>query len=199
MSSSQANMSSSRANMSSSRANGSIIQNLTQALNTAAGELVPLPPSIDSELYKFTNYGYEFCTLMKELLNIIAQHLGIKAEECEHIQTASMRLVKRILMLLEETYEKILELSIVINIVHIKMQTSELDEESDESENAESEERKKQIEFVNKSMNNMRAKLWAVRKTVYNLTDKTVMAAGTPPAKPAKRKLVPAFEPAKKI
>ena len=89
-----------------------------------------------------------------------------------------MRLVKLILMLLEETYKKILESNIEIQLAYIKMQTSELDEESDESED-----RKKQIEFVNKSMNNMRAKLWDVRKTVYNLTDKTVMAAGTPPAK----------------
>ena len=100
-------------------------------------------------------------------------------------------------MLLEETYEKMLELRIDINIVHIKMQTSELDEESDESENA-AKDRKKQIKLVNESMNNMRAKLRDVRKTVYNLTDKTVMAAGTPPPK-RKRKLNSTIEPPKKI
>ena len=178
----------------------SIIQNLFLIFTIAAGELVLPPPSIDSKLYTFTDYGYEFLKILEELLNIIAQHLVIKVEKCENIQTASMRLVKLILMLLEETYEKILELSIDINIVHIKMQTSELDEESDESENA-AKDRKKQIEFVNKSMNNMRAKLWDVRKTVYNLTDKTVPAAGTPPARPPKRKptIDHTIEPPKKI
>ena len=165
---------------------------------------IQLPTSIGSKLYKVTEYGYKFLKLLEELLNIIAQHLVIMAEECEHIQTASMRLVKLILMLLEETYEKMLELRIDINIVHIKMQTSELDEESDESENA-AKDRKKQIKLVNESMNNMRAKLRDVRKTVYNLTDKTVMAAGTPPPKPPNRKLEPkrklnsAIEPPKKI
>ena len=179
----------------------SIIQNLQRKFETVAGELVPPLPSIDSKLYEFTNYGYEFLTLLKLLMAVIAQHLVIMAEECEHIQTPSMRLVKLILMLLEETYKKILELSIYINIVHIKMQTSELDEKSDESENA-AEDRKKQIKLVNKSMNNMRAKLRDVRKTVYNLTDKTVPAAGTPQAKPPKqpkRKLNSAIEPPKKI
>jgi hypothetical protein len=155
---------------------------LINTFNAATGDLVQ-PPS-RWRLGEFARHCVEFCKYLANLNDAIAQHLGFVASEaCECVQTQNKQLVKQNLMLLEETYDKILEFGIDIGKVHIQMQTSALnddesdDEESDDEESEELKYLKLLINLVKESKDKMKVELLVVRKAVQELTNNSAAAA----------------------
>ena len=145
--------------------------------NAAAGDLVQ--PQSGRRLGKFARYCAEFCKYLANLNDAITQHLGfVASDECKCLQTQSKQLVKRILMMLEETYDKILEFSIHIGYVHIQMLSRALnDDESDDESDDELKYLKLLINLVKESKDKMNVELLVVRKAVQELTNNSAAAA----------------------
>jgi hypothetical protein len=138
---------------------------LFNVFNAAAGDLVQ-PPS-GGRLGEFARHCAEFCMYLANLNDAIVQHLGfVASEECK-------RVIKGILMQLNETYDKILVLNLDIHNVYIDMQIIALDddEESDELKYL-----KLLINLVKESKDKMYAELLVVRKAVQELTNNSAAA-----------------------
>jgi hypothetical protein len=143
-----------------------LINILINAFNAAAGDLVQTPSR--GRLGEFARHCAEFCMYLAKLNDAIVQHLGfVASEECK-------RVIKGILMQLNDTYDKILVLNLDIGNVHIQMQIMALD---DDEESDELKYWKLLINLVKESKNTMYAELLVVRKAVQELTNNSAAAA----------------------